>query len=144
MEQRIVDAIRELEQLDEQTNAPEPLYRISADNGQFLNLLVRVSGAKRVLEIGSSSGYSGLYLGEAARANGGTVTTCELSEYKIQLAKSVYEKAGLSNTISIVEGDALETLKTLQGPWDFVFIDAWKEDYPAYLHLVWPHVKQGV
>ncbi|MFD1677593.1 O-methyltransferase [Alicyclobacillus fodiniaquatilis] len=143
MDKQVWSVIQAVEQLDKTNDLKEPLYRISSDNALFLHMLVRMSGAKNILEIGSSGGYSGLFLAEAARANGGTLTTCEVSPYKIQLANTFYDRAGLADVVTLVEGDARETVKRLEGPWDFVFIDAWKDDYPQYLELVWPHVKSG-
>ncbi len=143
MDQLVWSVIEQLEQLDERADLPEPLYRISQENGLFLNLLVRMSKATRVLEIGSSSGYSGLFLAEAARANGGTVTTCELSPFKIELANQSYQRAGLQDVIQLIPGDAKQTVANLFGTFDFVFIDAWKDDYPEYLQAVWSHVAVG-
>ena len=143
MNTQVQAVIEELEKLDTQKELEEPLYRISRENGIFLNTLIRMSKSKRILEIGSSSGYSGLFLAEAARDNGGTVTTCELSPFKIKLARTSYEQAGLEQVITLIEGDAKQLALQLTGPCDFVFIDAWKDDYAHYLEAVWPKVAPG-
>jgi caffeoyl-CoA O-methyltransferase len=119
------------------------LWRITYDTGMMFNLILRHSGAKRILEVGTSSGYSTLFLAEAARANGGQVVTCEMSPFKIQLARETFEKAGLSSYIELVEGNALEKVEELEGPWDFVFLDGMKDEYMFYLAAVWPKLRPG-
>jgi caffeoyl-CoA O-methyltransferase len=135
--------IEYLEELEEQGDLQEELWHISRDTGVFLNLLLRHSRATRVLEIGTSSGYSGLFFADAMRANGGKLITCEMSEFKIALAKESFERAGLSAFVEIVEGDAISTLDTIEGPFDLVFIDGIKHEYVLYLSSVWPKVREG-
>ena len=109
----------------------------------MFNLLLRHSDARRVLEIGTSSGYFGLFLADAMRANDGKLMTCELSDFKIALAKQSFERAGLSEYVEIIEGDAVKTLETVEGPFDFVFIDGLKTEYVFYLTTIWPQVRDG-
>lgn len=135
--------IQELEQMSARDDLEEGLWQIPRDTGLLFNILLRHSGARRILEIGTSSGYSGLFLADAARANGGKLITCEQSAYKIQLARESFSKAGLSDYVELLEGDALTTVESLEGPFDFVFIDAIKEEYPFYLNMVWPKLRVG-
>lgn len=142
-DERILQTLRELEELENQPDLEEGLWRITFETGLLFNLILRHSGAKRILEIGTSSGYSTLFLADAARANGGQVVTCEMSDFKINLARSTFEKAGLSDHIQLIEGNALEQLDTLQGPWDFIFLDGMKDEYAFYLAALWDKVRPG-
>ncbi|MBL0388536.1 class I SAM-dependent methyltransferase [Tumebacillus sp. ITR2] len=142
-DERILQTLKELEDLENQPDLEEGLWRISFETGMLFNVLLRHSGATRILEIGTSSGYSTLFLAEAARANGGKVTTCEMSEFKIKLARDVFAKAGLAEHIELMEGNALEKIEELEGPWDFVFLDGMKDEYAFYLASLWPKVRPG-
>jgi caffeoyl-CoA O-methyltransferase len=135
--------IEQLEELEQSEDLPEGLWHISRDTGMWMNLMLRHSGATRILEIGTSSGYSGLFLADAAKSNGGQLTTCEYSPYKIELAKTSFENAGLMEYVQLLEGDALQSVESLEGPFDFVFIDAIKEEYLFYLSMVWNKVRPG-
>ncbi|MGZ4165029.1 MAG: O-methyltransferase [Tumebacillaceae bacterium] len=139
----IANALKELEELENSPDLEEGLWRITYDTGMLFNWILRHSGAKRILEVGTSSGYSTLFLAEAARANGGKVVTCEMSPFKIKLARETFEKAGLAEHIELVEGNALEKVEELEGPWDFVFLDGMKDEYMFYLAAVWPKLRPG-
>jgi len=142
-DERILKTLRDLEELEKQPDLEEGLWRITYETGLLFNLILRHSGATRILEVGTSSGYSTLFLAEAARANGGKVTTCEFSPFKVQLARQMFEQAGLSEHIELIEGNALETLETLDGPFDFVFLDGMKDEYTFYLAAIWPKLRDG-
>jgi predicted O-methyltransferase YrrM len=142
-DERIKQALQDLEELENDPDLEEGLWRITYDTGMLFNLILRHSGAKRILEVGTSSGYSTLFLAEAARANGGQVVTCEMSPFKIKLARETFEKAGLAPYIELVEGNALEKVEELEGPWDFVFLDGMKDEYMFYLAAVWPKLRPG-
>ena len=119
-------------------------YNISADTGQFFNILVRIAKSRNILEVGTSNGYSTIWLGEAAKEKKGKVTTIEVSEHKVKMAAENFKKANLSN-VKIVHGDALEEIPKLKGKFDFLFLDAIKEDYINYFKLVYPKLtKQAV
>ena len=113
-------------------------YNISADTGQFFNILIRIAKSKNILEVGTSNGYSTIWLGEAARQNKGKVTTIEISEHKVKMAAENFKRAKLDKIIKIVHGDALEEIPKLQGNFDFLFLDAVKEDYINYFKLAYP------
>jgi len=140
---RIWSVVEAIEQMEESEDLEEGLWHIPRGTGMLFNIILRHSGAKNILEIGTSSGYSTLFLADAARANGGKVITCEYSPFKIQLAKEQFEAAGLSDYIEVIEGDALTIVEQLEGPFDFVFIDAIKEEYMFYLSMVWPKLRPG-
>ena len=99
--------------------------------GQFLQMLVATAGARRVLEVGTFTGFSALMMAAALPADG-ELTTLELSKKHADFARSFFERSPDGGKIKLVEGPALESLKSLRGPFDFVFIDANKDGYADY------------
>ena len=115
------------------------MLNITRDTGEFLAVLVRATAARRVLEIGTSNGYSTLWLADAARAIGGAVTTVEVAEYKIGLASANFARAGLSPFITQVHDDAGRLLqRTEQSAYDLIFLDSERPEYPGW----WPHLRR--
>lgn len=111
----------------------ERMLNITRDTGEFLSVLIRATGARRVLEIGTSNGYSTLWLAEAAKATGGSVTTLELSEYKVCMASETFARAGLGSVISLVHDDAGRALDRADaGAFDFIFLDSERAEYPGW------------
>jgi caffeoyl-CoA O-methyltransferase len=105
--------------------------------GRFLKMLVAAIGARRVLEIGTFTGYSALSMAEALPADGQLIT-CELDERHAELARRFIARAPERDKIELRLGPALDTLRSLDGPFDFVFIDADKPSYPDYYTAVLP------
>ena len=106
------------------------MLNITRDTGELLSVLVRSMKAKKVLEIGTSNGYSTLWLAEAAQAIGGHVTTVEFSEFKVGLARANFERAGFHDLITQISGDASEVLANgADGAWDFLFLDSDRGQY---------------
>jgi caffeoyl-CoA O-methyltransferase len=99
--------------------------------GAFLKMMARIAGAKRVLEVGMFTGYSALCFAEALPADG-RVVTCEIDEKPVALARKYFSTSPVGGKIEIKLGPALETLRTLSGPFDLVFIDADKVNYANY------------
>ncbi|MGH7771868.1 MAG: O-methyltransferase [Candidatus Binatia bacterium] len=125
----------------ENTDRSRRMLNITPDTGEFLELLVRATASKRVLEIGTSNGYSTVWLAKAIRATGGHVTTLEFSEYKIGLARANFERAGLSPLISLVHTDAGAFInQPALGPFDFIFLDSERTEYLCW----WPRLKTMV
>jgi len=116
---------------------------VARQHGQFLRMLVEMTGRKRGLEIGTSNGYSAIWIGLGLEKTGGTLQTVEIVPETSALAKANLEKAKLRNTVTCVVGDALEVIPKLQGTFDFVFIDALKPDYWRYYELVKPKLEAG-
>ena len=115
------------------------MLNITRDTGEFLSVLVRATLARRVLEIGTSNGYSTLWLAEAATAIGGTVTTVEYAEYKVGLARANFDRSGLGSCITLVHDDAGRLLqRTAEGACDFVFLDSERPEYPGW----WPQLRR--
>ena len=109
--------------------------------GRLLGFLVWALRASRVLEIGTYSGYSALSMASGL-PDGGHIDTCELSEEHASVARRYIERAGLADRITVHVGSAAETLERLDGPWDFVFIDANKEGYIGYYEAVLPKLSE--
>jgi len=117
-------------------------FNIPAATGKFFYNLVLISKAKNILEIGTSNGYSTIWLSEAAKQNKGRVTTIEISEFKEKTAKDNFKRSKLNN-IKIIHGDALIEIPRLKEKFDFMFIDAIKKDYINYLKLAEKNLKKG-
>jgi caffeoyl-CoA O-methyltransferase len=105
--------------------------------GRLLDFLVWSLRARKVLEIGTYSGYSALSMARGL-PDGGHIDTCEISQEHAEVARRYIERAGLSERITVHVGPAAETVDRLEGPWDFVFIDADKEGYIGYYEAVVP------
>ncbi|MHC4323882.1 MAG: O-methyltransferase, partial [Planctomycetota bacterium] len=112
-------------------------------DAMMLRILVESSGAKRGIEIGSASGFGAINMGIAFERTGGHLYTLEIDPQMAKLCRDNLKKVGLENTVTCIEGDALKTLPTLEGQFDFVFIDALKQDYLKYLKLIEPKLKPG-
>jgi len=114
------------------------MLNITRDTGEFLAVLVRATVARRVLEIGTSNGYSTLWLAEAARAIGGTVTTIELSEYKVGLATQNFARSGLASCITLMHDDAGLVLgRAADGAFDLVFLDSEPHGSLIFIGVLW-------
>ena len=110
--------------------------------GRLLKLLAALAGAKRVLEIGTFTGYSALSLAEGLPENG-RVITCEIEKAHADMARRYFERSPHGRKIEIRLGPALETLARLAGPFDLAFIDADKENYPAYYERAVELIRPG-
>jgi predicted O-methyltransferase YrrM len=111
---------------------------VGRDTGQLLNTLVRVTGARRVVEIGGSVGYSTIWFAEAVRATGGKVISIEIEPAKQDEQRQNLEKAGLLDQVELVGQNVAEVLPGLQGPLDLVLIDHWKDLYIREFDAVLP------
>ena len=133
---------RALAVLDDMTEGRWYL-NVTTREGRVLRQLTEAMGAKRIVEIGTSSGYSTIWLALAARANGGKVFTHEIDPEKIKIASANFKKAGLDDVITIIEGDAHETIKQHKEPIDVLFLDAEKKGYLDYLNQLLPRIRPG-
>lgn len=119
------------------------MWNISPREGLYLYDLVVKAHLQRGLEIGASNGYSGIWIASAMRVTGGHLTTLEIDEERAQLARDNFKAAGVERFVTLERVDALQEIPRLKGPYDFVFIDASKEDYVRYLDMVVPLVAPG-
>ena len=116
---------------------------VGPETGRFLNILVRSLTAPTILELGTSFGYSGIWLAEAARATGGRLITMEVHGYKSAYAQTMAEKAGLAEHIDFRVGDAIAMIRELRGKVDFVLVDLWKDLYLPCLEAFYPKLNAG-
>jgi predicted O-methyltransferase YrrM len=116
---------------------------VGPQTGQLINILARSLDKPTILELGTSFGYSGIWLAEAARASGGRLITMELHEYKSAFARDMAEKAGLSEHIDFRVGDAVQMIHDLPTGIDFVLVDLWKDLYLPCLEAFYPKLNTG-
>jgi predicted O-methyltransferase YrrM len=116
---------------------------VSEEDGRFLRMLVAASGSRSILEIGGASGYSGIWLGLGARETGGQVISIEYDEERAKGAAENIRRAGLSDVVTLIHGDAFAEIAPLSRSFDFVFLDAWKPDYEKFFELVYPRLDPG-
>jgi caffeoyl-CoA O-methyltransferase len=133
-----------LRRLAEETKATleRPQMLTGTIEGRFLEFLVYTTGARRILEIGTYSGYSSISMA-AALPEGGRIDTCEVEEKHAEVARRYIEEAGYADRITVHLGPALDTIGRLDGEFDFVFIDADKENYVNYYEAVLPRLTEG-
>ncbi len=112
-------------------------------DAMMLRILVESSGLKRGIEVGSATGYGAINMGIAFERTGGHLYTLEIDPEMVKKCRDNLRKVGLENTVTCIEGDALKTLPTLKGEYDFVFIDAVKSDYLKYFKMIEPKLKPG-
>jgi predicted O-methyltransferase YrrM len=130
--------------LDEMLDQREPGgMSVPRDDGRLLRLLVESIGAKNVVEVGTSVGYSSVWFSVGIRATGGRLTTFEIDKERAACARKNFEKAGVTDLVTLVEGDAHDEVKKLKDPIDLVFLDADKEGYLDYLTTLLPLVRPG-
>ncbi len=110
--------------------------------GGFLSAISRMVAPRRILELGVFTGYSTVCLAEGL-ADGGTIDAIEINDELEDIIRSGYEKAGIASRVNLLLGDAVEIIPTLPGPYDLVYIDANKRQYPEYWNLVSDKVRPG-
>ncbi len=107
---------------------------VEPDTAELLGVLIRASGARRILELGTSNGYSTIWLADAARATGGRVVSVDVDASRTELARGNLAAAGLGDRVELRIEDAASTLAAApEGAWEFVFLDAERPAYPGYL-----------
>jgi predicted O-methyltransferase YrrM len=113
------------------------------EDALLLRILVQSTGAERGVEVGSATGYGAIQMGVGFERTGGRLITIDIDAEMARQCRENVKKAGLEKTVTVVEGDALKVLPTLEGEFDFVFIDAAKRDYLKYLKAIEPQLKRG-
>jgi predicted O-methyltransferase YrrM len=129
----------------ERSDASQDIYMpVSAEGGRLLYALARATRPGTVVEFGTSFGISTIFLAAAVTDNGtGRVVTTELSSRKAAAARSNLDQAGVAGVVTLLEGDALQTLADLPGPVGLVLLDGWKDLYLPVLHLLEPRLAPG-
>lgn len=118
------------------------MWNISREAGQFLSILVRATGARQVLEVGGSNGYSAIWWALGLPEDGNLITL-EKDPLRTAEARENWKKAGVSSKIRQMEGDANAIIPTLKGPFDLILLDAVKEDYYPQAKLLVPKLNKG-
>jgi len=137
-EKRILDV------LDQMYRGPySGILSVPPEDGRVLRLLAEATGAKHIVEIGTSNGYASLWFCLALRTTGGRLTTFEIDPNRVALARESFKQAGVDKLVTLIEGNAHETVKKLKGLIDIVFIDADKDGYLDYLNKLLPLVRPG-
>ena len=134
---------RILATIDAAAKAGDLYENVPAADGRLLRLLTEAVNAKHVVEIGTSTGISGLWFCMALEKTGGKLTTFEYDAGRAATARKHFKEAGVDQMVTVVEGDAHRTITRLKEPIDIVFIDADKEGYVDYLNKVLPSVRPG-
>jgi len=129
--------------LDDIRKADSGQLAISAEDGRFLRLLVATNHTKQALEIGAASGYSAIWIGMGLRETGGRLVTIEYDPQRAKEAAANIARAGFSDIVRVLPGDAFKQIPKVEGQFDFVFLDAWKRDYQKFFDMVFPRMPKG-
>jgi caffeoyl-CoA O-methyltransferase len=137
-EKRILNVLEEM--LHDQYSA---MLSVPPEDGRVLRLLAEATGARHVVEIGTSNGYASIWFCLALRTTGGKLTTFEIDAQRASLARENFKRAGVDKLVTVIEGNAHEKVTMLKEPIDIVFIDADKDGYLDYLNKLLPLVRPG-
>ena len=148
MDPEVIEVLTRLEMRDEQERVKalpgsERIQALHPDSARLLYVLALAREARHIVEIGTSHGYSTLWLAAAARVNGGKVVTCEINPERIAAARRNFAEAGLADVIEILEGDARDTLRGRAEPVDLLFIDSEKSYYESFFDVVYRRLVKG-
>jgi len=148
METELRNLLRELEAFGQDNDAREQdrskkMLNLEPDTAHFISILIRSSGSKHILEIGTSNGYSTIWLAWAAQATGGHVMSIDRDANKQALADTNLRRARLRERVDLLAGDATEIVGRLVGPFDMVFFDADRLSAPTQLALLVPKLTPG-
>jgi predicted O-methyltransferase YrrM len=112
-------------------------------DARFLRIIIASANLKRGIEVGTATGFGAINMGMAFERNGGELFTIDIDPDMVVKARENLAKVGLDKTVKVVEGDALKMIPTLEGKFDFLFLDALKQDYMKYFKLALPMLKAG-
>ena len=124
--------------LDQMDAKGYQFWSVPRKDGEFLHLLVKATRARNVLEVGTSHGFSAIWMGLALEETGGRLTTIEIDKERYDLARRYVSEAELAQRITLIKGDAHREVVKLEGPFDFVFLDADKEGQLDYFNKLYP------
>ena len=140
MDVQLADLLREIEDSSRHNGGTPSSAR---EAGQFLNILAKITRAQRLLEVGTADGYATLWLAEAAATTDGVVTTIEHDVWEIEVARKAFSRSPYGDRITLMQGDALELLAVVEGPFDFVLLDADKAQSLHYFRIIFEQVSSG-
>jgi caffeoyl-CoA O-methyltransferase len=116
---------------------------VAEEDGRLLRMLVASTGRKHALEIGTAFGYSAIWIGLGLRDTGGKLVTIEIDAARAKEAAENVKKAGLTDVVTVISGDAFKEIPKLTGTFDCVFVDAWKRDYIKFFDMTYPRLDKG-
>jgi len=123
--------------------ATQSYRNVPPEDGRLLRLMAESMNAKNIIEIGTSTGYSAIWMGMALQKTGGKLTTYEIDAGRAATARANFKRAGMADIITLVEGDAHEKVKSLKDPIDIIFLDADKAGYIDYIDKLLPLLRPG-
>ena len=132
-----------VEELDALGRTRTDAWQVPRVEGELLMQIALATGARTIVEIGTSYGFSGLFWGRACKLNGGHLHTIDIDAKKYQSARETFSRAGVGDVVTSYLGDAREVLASMPPPIDLLFIDADKPACRAYFELVWPKLRTG-
>jgi caffeoyl-CoA O-methyltransferase len=116
---------------------------VSEEDGRFLRVMIASTNRKRALEIGGASGYSAIWMAQGLRSTGGRLVTIEYDPIRAKELAENIKRAGFSDIVQVIAGDAFAEIPKLPGTFDFVFLDAWKRDYKKFFDVMYPRLDKG-
>lgn len=131
------------EVLNELEKTSKDFWNIAPSSANFLNMMIKITNAKNVVEVGCSNGYSGIWLAKALKVTGGHLTTIEFYEKRIALALENFKICGVDDVITVKQGSALDILAEIDFEIDFAFVDANKREYIKYYEIIDKKLKKG-
>lgn len=138
---------QEIKLLEELEKTQKDFWNISRSSANFLNMLIKIAKAKNVVEVGTSNGYSGIWIAKALKQTGGKLTSIEYYDKRIALAKENFKTCAVDEIVTIKQGSAVEVLEELclneNFNIDFAFIDANKREYIKYFEIIDKKLKKG-
>jgi predicted O-methyltransferase YrrM len=137
-EKKILDVLEDMYQ-----NQRRGMWNVPPEDGRLLRLLTETTGAQHAVEIGTSNGYSAIWICLGLRATGGKLTTFEIDTERASLARKNFKRAGIEKMVTLIEGDAHRGVTELREPIDILFIDADKSGYLDYLYKLLPLMRPG-
>ncbi len=137
-ETRVLEVLKDMHE-----HQRKGMMNITEEDGRLLRLLTQAAGARHVVEIGTSNGYSTIWFCLALQSTGGRITTYEINAHRASLARENFKRAGVDSLVTLVEGDAHKEVVKLDEPIDILFLDADKAGYIDYLNKLLPRVRPG-
>ena len=133
-----------IDEIDALRKTRDDAWQVPRAEGEFFHQLALAAGAKQVVEVGTSYGFSGLFWASALKRTGGQLRTIDIDPKKVDASREAFRRAGLGSVVSNLQGDAGEVLKQIRGPIDIAFLDGSdKQANRAYFEIVWPAVRSG-
>jgi predicted O-methyltransferase YrrM len=137
-EKKILDVLDDMDK-----NERRGMMNVPIEDARLLRLLVETTGAKNVVEVGTSNGFSGIWICLALKSTGGKLTTFEIDANRAALARENFKRAGVGDIVTLIEGDAHKEVVKLKDQIDVLFLDADKEGYIDYFNKLLPLVRPG-